>query len=351
MTPVEETRSMLRSYAAAYGQMQPRDLLKYLFHSSFGCDHMVSPDAPVAERITSEWARLGGAPLTELLPGEKYARVHLGWLGKGLRADTLAKMFRMSARAEENGAADLEEKLTVATELVREGVFSFDEPALLAELEPWRAAGYPAIHHSEVFRQAYQPAYRVLDARFAQYLPLLARIDADLLAKGRLMLAIEGGSASGKSTLANLLQSIYGCAVVHADDFFLQPHQRTAERFSQPGGNLDRERLLEEVLIPASKGNTVRFRCFDCSTMTLGQWKELPDTPLTVIEGAYSMHPELSDYYDLSVFLDVLPEEQARRIRLRNTPAIAERYLTEWVPMEKRYFEHYDIKNRCDLVI
>ena len=350
MTPVEETRSMLRAYAAAYGQMQPRDLLKYLFHSSFGCDHMISPDAPVAERITSEWARLGGVPLTELLPGKKYARVHLGWLGKGLRADTLAKMFRMSARAEENGAADLEEKLTAATELVREGVFSFDEPSFLAELEPWRAAGYPAIHHSEVFRQVYQPAYRVVDARFVHYLPLFAKIDAGL-AKGRLRLAIEGGSASGKTTLAALLRSVYGCAVIHTDDFFLQAHQRTAQRLSQPGGNLDRERLMEEVLAPASKGQTVRFRPFDCSTMTLGQWEELPDTPLTVVEGAYSMHPELSDYYDLSVFLEISPEEQARRIYLRNSPAIAARYLAEWIPMENRYFDSFDVKKRCDLVL
>ena len=89
MTPVEETRSMLRSYAAAYGQMQPRDLLKYLFHSSFGCDHMIFPDAPLTQRIQTEWENLGGKVLTELLPGGKYARVHLGWLGEGLSADTL----------------------------------------------------------------------------------------------------------------------------------------------------------------------------------------------------------------------------------------------------------------------
>ena len=350
MTPVEETRSMLRSYAAAYGQMQPRDLLKYLFHSSFGCDHMVSPNAPVAERIKSEWARLGGAPLTELLPGGKYARAHLGWLGEGLSADTLARIFRMSAKSEENGVTDLEEKLTVATELVREGLFSFDEAAFLRELEPWREANYPAIHHSEAFREAYKPAYRVVDAKFASFLPLLAKIDAGL-AVGRQCLAIEGGSASGKTTLAAVLQSIYGCAVVHADDFFLQPHQRTEERFSQPGGNLDRERLLEEVLAPLSKEEIVRYRRFDCGAMALGQWEELPDTPLTVVEGAYSMHPELADYYDLSVFLEVSAEEQANRIHLRNAPAMAQRYLNEWVPMENRYFETFAIKARCDLVI
>ena len=350
MTPVEETRSMLRSYAAAYGQMQPRDLLKYLFHSSFGCDHMIFPDAPLTQRIQTEWENLGGKVLTELLPGGKYARVHLGWLGEGLSADTLARIFRLSARTEENGAADLEEKLTVAAQLVREGAFTFDETAFLAELGVWRGANCPAIHHSDAFRQIYHPAYRVVDAKFAAYLPLFAKIDAGL-ANGRLRLAIEGGSASGKTTLAAMLEEIYGCAVVHTDDFFLQPSQRTAQRLSQPGGNLDRERLAEEVLAPLSGEELGRYRRFDCSTMTLGQWEKLPDTPLTVIEGAYSMHPELAKYYDLSVFLAVSPEEQARRIHQRNSPAMARRYLNEWIPMENRYFEAFAVRTRCNLVL
>jgi uridine kinase len=288
--------------------------------------------------------------MTENLPGGKYARVHLGWIGEGLSADTLAQIFKLSAKPEANGAAELEEKLTVATQLVQEGVFPFDEATFLAQAEPWQAAGYPAIHHSEAFRAAYKPAYRVVDAKFVPYLPLLAKIDTHL-AKGNLCLAVEGGSASGKTTLADMLHKIYGCAVIHTDDFFLQPHQRTAERYSQAGGNLDRERLLEEVLAPLAAGKAVRYRRFDCGTMTLGHWEDLPDTPLTVIEGAYSMHPALADFYDLSVFLEVSKEMQERRLAQRNSPAMAQRYLNEWIPMEKRYFDVYDIKRRCDLVL
>lgn len=340
----------LIQYGADYPLLQPRDLMKYLFHSCFGCDHMVSNDAPVEERIQAEWECLGGKALTEYLPGGKYARVHLGWLGQGLSANTLAQLFRLSARREENAAVALEDLLAQARAMVSQGMFGFDEAVYATELESWQAAGYPAIHHSEAFREAYKPAYRVVDAKFAPFLPLLAKIDAGL-AVGRLRLAIEGGSASGKTTLGAMLADIYGCAVVHTDDFFLQPAQRTAERFSQPGGNLDRERLLAEVLLPLSMGSQISYRPFDCCTMTLGEVKNLPKTRLTVIEGAYSMHPELADYYDLSVFLEVSAEEQANRIQLRNAPAMAQRYLNEWVPMENRYFETFAIKARCDLVI
>lgn len=49
-----------------------------------------------------------------------------------------------------------------------------------------------------------------------------------------MLVAIEGGSASGKTTLGELLQNVYDCPVFHMDDFFLRPEQRTEARFTQP---------------------------------------------------------------------------------------------------------------------
>ena len=59
------------------------------------------------------------------------------------------------------------------------------------------------------------------------------------------------------------------------DDFFLRPEQRTPERYAEPGGNVDRERFLAEVLIPLRAGETVQYRRFDCSTFTV-----LPPKPI-----------------------------------------------------------------------
>ena len=81
------------------------------------------------------------------------------------------------------------------------------------------------------------------------------------------------------------------------DDFFLQPHQRTKERFLEVGGNIDRERFLDEVLIPLNNNEIVKYHIFDCSTMSLGECIEVSPKKVTIIEGAYSMHKELSSYY------------------------------------------------------
>lgn len=171
------------------------------------------------------------------------------------------------------------------------------------------------------------------------------------LSEGTVILAVEGGSAAGKTTLGNLLCERYGGSLFHMDDFFLRPEQRTPERFAEPGGNVDRERFLTEVLQPRSKGETVVYRPFSCSTFTLGEPVTVPFARLTVVEGAYSMHPMLCSYYDFSVFLEVSGQVQRERILKRNSPEQAEQFFNRWIPLEQQYFEALNIKEQCDMVI
>ncbi len=180
---------------------------------------------------------------------------------------------------------------------------------------------------------------------------LLQAIDERLPRQERLLLAIDGGSASGKTTLAALLAQRYGCPVFHMDDFFLRPEQRTPQRLAEPGGNVDRERFFSEVLQPLRQGRPLTYRRYDCRTGQLLPPVLRQTGQLNVIEGAYSMHPELSALYDLSVFLAVSPETQRRRI-LQREPAFKQQlFFQKWIPMENRYFQAFSIPERCDLRI
>jgi thymidylate kinase len=259
-------------------------------------------------------------------------------------------LFVASAKTEPEGRAALEQKLSMAQALVREGKLPFSPEAFEGALEEWRALGYPAIHHSKAFRAAYAPAYRVISNEYLPFLPLFANIDT-MLKTTNVVLAIEGGSASGKTTLSETLKMLYDCTVFHMDDFFLRPEQRTKERYAQVGGNVDRERFLAQVLLPLSRRQPVAYQRFDCSTMTLMPAQTVTPTKLTVIEGAYSMHPELAPYYHASVFLNVSPDVQRERIKKRNSPAMAERFFGEWIPLEERYFSQMQVAARCDMVI
>lgn len=347
----EETRKALRQHCEKYPKLAVTDLFKFLYQSSFGCEHLVSDIASARAYICkeAESARPMVGDLAEPLDGD-YCRVHLEYLKTGLSADTFAKLFVFSAEHVEDGKERLEEKIDLLLEMAQKGELPFSKAEVAEALEKWRGEGCPACHHSENFRTAYAPAYRLMKQEYVRFLPLFAKIDS-MLKQGRVTLAIEGGSGSGKTTLGNLLSQIYNCTVFHMDDFFLRPEQRTPERFAEPGGNVDRERFLSEVLMPIHNNETVMYRRFDCGTFTILSPEAKEPSALNVIEGAYSMHPELAKYYDSSVFLDITPELQKARITKRNSPELAKRFFAEWIPMEHRYFECMNIKEKCDIVI
>jgi uridine kinase len=347
-----ETRELLIKHFEKYPELSAEDIFKFIFQSAFGCEHLVSNEAAALEYIKKEYLSLsdGGAERIEKLDGE-YARVHLSCLSDGLSPETLARLFCRSSKKEENGQERLLEKLSVAAELVDERIIPLNREDFERKLDEWRAAGCPAIHHSDAFRSEYHPAYRVISDRYVAFLPLFERIDRLCREQERVVVAVEGGSASGKSTLADMLSEIYDCNIFHMDDFFLRPEQRTSERLSEMGGNIDRERFEEEVALPLCKGESVCFRAFDCATQTLGEPISVEPKRITVVEGVYSMHPSFSRYYDLSVFLEIYSDLQRKRITLRNAPIFAKRFFEEWIPLEERYFVGADVKLRADMII
>lgn len=165
-----------------------------------------------------------------------------------------------------------------------------------------------------------------------------------------MLIAVDGRCAAGKTTLAAKLQEELGCQVIHMDHFFLQPQQRTRQRMEEPGGNVDYERVLQEVMLPLSREEAAEYRRFDCQKMELSPvpFRVQPGT-VTIVEGSYSCHPVLWGFYDLRIFLDIGAEEQLRRIRLRNGEEAVSQFQSHWIPLEERYFETYNIQERCDL--
>lgn len=355
MDESRSTTEFLLAQCDRYPALRPADLLKALYQSVYGCGHFVTDEAAGLRLLRAELsapAPDGTGPAIEPLDGD-FCRLHLRYLAeRGLAPRTLFRLFALSAEASAGDTGRLEEKLLCLLSLARAGRLPFSYGETAQAVEAWQAAGFPACHHSEPFRRTYAPAYRVIRREYIRLLPLLSGLDRRLTEQKQVILALEGGSAAGKTTLAALLNNIYSDSrVFHMDDFFLRPEQRTAERLAEAGGNVDYERFSREVLAPLCRSETVQYRPYDCHTQTVGGPIEITPGALNIVEGVYSLHPALAEYYDFSAFLQISSQLQRSRIQRRNDPEAQARFFSTWIPLEQRYFDAADPAGRCNLIL
>lgn len=179
---------------------------------------------------------------------------------------------------------------------------------------------------------------------------IVSRINELLIEQDVVIVAIEGKCGAGKSTLGRLLQEHYQCNLFHMDDYFLTPALRTPERLAEIGGNVDYLRFKEEILEPILKGIEVRFSPYHCQERCFGAPIEIQKNQLNIVEGCYSMHPTLIDYFHLKIFLDIDSNTQIKRIAERNGEMMLKRFVEEWIPKENLYHETFGIREKCDLI-
>ena len=336
----------LREQLCLHPAIQPRDVIKLCYQAARGAEHLLADTARARAWFDREYAATpadAALPLFELI-SENVARVNIAaWKAADYPADWLFRMFTHTASVPMGGETLLEQYLAEAANVVS-GLWG---PTQWGEaLAAWREAGVPAVHHSEEYRAAERPAYRIVNARFMCILPLLERLHRSPDVR---VIAIDGRAASGKTTKAALLSEVLDAPVIHMDDFFLPPVLRTEERLSQPGGNVHYERFWEEVLPGLHAGTDLTYRVFDCGRMDYCGGRHIPAAPIRIVEGSYAHHPALGDYADLRVFSSVDDATQMARILLRNGARMAEMFRTRWIPMEEAYFAAYGIHEKADV--
>ena len=340
-----ELFQLLKTHHRTHPAMTAQDAVKFLHQSFMGPGHLIPDEAFALARLEEEWAQLDASAAEKLCSplGNQLYRLNLkNCKAIGLSTKTIAKLFFLTARDIAPKPDALEKSLSLVEDL-------FPTAETWDYLRRYRAEGCPMVSHSEAYRAAYSPAYRVISGTFVPLLSILAAIDRQTAGGGSVRVALDGPCASGKSTLGEALARIYDCPLFHMDDFFLQPEQRTPQRLEQPGGNVDYERFDREILTPLCAGEPVRFRPWRCRTASLGEAQTVSPSPIAIVEGSYSMRPELRDRYTLRVWVEAPWEVRLERLAQRGGEGCLQRYRTLWIPMEDKYFQHFQIKDCCHL--
>lgn len=164
------------------------------------------------------------------------------------------------------------------------------------------------------------------------------------------LLGIDGRCGSGKTTLANWLAQQLHCPVLHTDDFYLPLSARCVSWQQQPGANMDFYRLRQEVLQPLLHAQPTQYRAYSCAAGAFLPPTPLPSTPLTILEGSYSLHPALQTEFAVRVFVTCPPDVQAARLQAREGARYAQ-FVQRWIPLEEGYFAAHDPAARCDFVL
>ncbi|NLT96994.1 MAG: hypothetical protein GXW96_02355 [Christensenellaceae bacterium] len=343
---------MLRHFRR-YPAMQIQDMVKLLHQSEFAGGHMIADAAESLRRLEEECRSLPPGTAAEAFEdiGDGLCRLHLSRLpALGVSPATVNRLFVATAATVKGSPERFAEKLDEFVSLCRSGALPLDAGEAAAYIRAYRQRGCPPVSHSDVYRAAYKPAYRVVKAAYCRYIELFRCIDALLERKACVNVAIEGSSGAGKSTLATLISEVYDCNVFHTDDFFLPSERKTPERLSQPGGNVDYERLRDEVIAGILSGGAFGYRRYDCRRGELSAPVHMTPKKLNVVEGVYSLHPALGDIYDLKIFLKADGDVQKRHILERNGAELLLRFEEEWIPLENSYFSELHIMESCDLV-
>ena len=353
---------LFKEQAARHPSMEPQDAVKMCFQAAFGAEHLLEDREAAREWFLREYNQVQPRieePLKEDISAE-FARMNLGaWKASQLPPEWLFGMFVETASVVDDAGSGRElfkRNMNMIGQLAKEGVFGFGADAWEEYLQSYPVKEPVPVHHSESYRRAEKPAYRLVDRQICSLVPLLEvihnkRQERDRGKRGSFVVAIDGPCASGKTTLAERLAAVTGAGIVHMDDFFLPGELRTKARLEEPGGNIHYERFLEEVSLHLKRGEDFSYRCFDCSTMTFAKERSVSSREMVIVEGSYSCHPLFGNYADIRVYIDVVPEVQLKRIRKRDGEQALEIFKERWIPMEEAYLETYSIRAQADIVI
>lgn len=164
------------------------------------------------------------------------------------------------------------------------------------------------------------------------------------------VLAIDGYAGSGKTTLAKELSRKLDATLINMDNFYLPIDKRTDDWFEKPGGNIDFVRLKNEIIIPYLNKENLKHIEFIPKEQYLKTFKDFKYNTRIIIEGSYSMHPEIFDFSNYKLFLKCDETSQEKRLKTREKDNYIN-FKNIWIVKELNYHKECHIEEKADLII
>ena len=158
---------ILYAHFDRYPRMEAQDAVKLIYQSEFGPGHMIRDEEKCLKTLRDEMAALtpdGKEALYEPI-GNGLCRLNLRpCLARGIPAEDIHRLFLETAREVEGDKKRFWLAVRALQALADADETPF-EPVLLDLFLARYPSACPDMHHSEMYRRIYHPAYRVVQQK------------------------------------------------------------------------------------------------------------------------------------------------------------------------------------------
>jgi uridine kinase len=169
------------------------------------------------------------------------------------------------------------------------------------------------------------------------------------------IVALDGRSGTGKSTLAKELANRLEATAITQDDFYtggalVDWNKLTAQQKADLV--IDWRRVRQEALEPLRANRQAVWHPFNWTTLEgLAPYTIAAEpTKIVILDGAYAARPELSDLINLSVLVRLPDTVRRERLRHREGEDHVMAWQQVWDEAEDYYLAHMRPANSFDIV-
>jgi len=171
-------RRIIRSHSVRYPLMRSTDLYKLIYQAAMGSAHRVQSINSARELFKEEISNIGSGPVEPVVDivahDGSVCRINIRpYLQAGYNSGKLIEMFCRTAEEFTGSTIKLELYCWWILRMKADGLLTANIQDINQYLTEMAESGYPAVHHSSVYRNAYSPSYRVIASTLIRELDII----------------------------------------------------------------------------------------------------------------------------------------------------------------------------------
>ncbi|OGO65096.1 MAG: hypothetical protein A2030_08485 [Chloroflexi bacterium RBG_19FT_COMBO_50_10] len=175
---LESLLDLFHQHLSWYPAMEPRDLYKLLYQGVMGPEHLIASQEEFTHYLRAEFGRLRPDRHERLFepvrPDQSLLRLNLRpFKSRQIPVESLIPLLLETAGSFSSELTELRAAWKGFIQSCECGWITNFSVQEIHQFTSWlEKMKFPAVHHSEVYRREYQPAYRLIAAQFIHRLGL-----------------------------------------------------------------------------------------------------------------------------------------------------------------------------------